>query len=102
MARGRPELSIREILKWADAFHAKYGFWPREGGQFQNIDGTLDEKWKNIDDALRRGLRSLPGGSSLARLLLEKRGVRNAWAMPRYTVKQILVWCDAYFKTHGR
>jgi hypothetical protein len=31
-----------------------------------------DEKWRNIDNALRYGLRGLPGGSSLAKLLAEK------------------------------
>ena len=32
--------------------------------------------------ALDLGLRGLPGGSSLAQLLAEKRGVRNMMALP--------------------
>ena len=39
-----------------------------------SVEGTLQEKWKNLDASLRRGYRGLPGGSSLALLLAERRG----------------------------
>jgi hypothetical protein len=41
------------------------------------IKDDLAETWRRVDNGLRYGLRGLPGGSSLARLLDEKRGVRN-------------------------
>jgi hypothetical protein len=52
------------------------------------------EVWANINQALREGLRSLPGGSSLALLIAEKRGVRNKASTPPLTVEQILGWAE--------
>src|SRR5205085_2453111 len=59
------------------------------------------EKWCNISQALYDGRRGLPGGSSLARLLAEHRGVRNRSALPPLTAEQILSWADAYRERHG-
>ncbi len=59
------------------------------------------EKWRNIDAALRYGLRGLPGGSSLARLLAEHRGVRNLMQLPPLTEEQILAWADAHYQRTG-
>jgi hypothetical protein len=60
------------------------------------------DNWRNIDNALRLGMRGLPGGSSLARLLDEKRGVRNKQNLPRLTVETVLHWADAYHALWGR
>jgi hypothetical protein len=49
----KPELSVPPILIRADAFHVRYGFWPKEGALPQTIGGALNEKWRNVDDALR-------------------------------------------------
>jgi hypothetical protein len=66
---------------------ARTGDWPhRESGQ---IPGSLGEKWRRVDNALVYGLRGLPGGSSLAQLLAERRGVRNIRRLPRLTEEQI-------------
>jgi len=69
-----PKLSIAQILTWADAHHRAKGSWPT------SESGTLldapDEKWRNIQNALVLGLRGLPGGSSLAKLLGDKRNVK--------------------------
>jgi hypothetical protein len=46
--------------------------------------------------ALRLGLRGLPGGSSLARLLDEQRRVRNVKNLPPLTEEQILAWADEH------
>lgn len=95
-----PDLTIKQILKWVDAHHKKTGGWPiRDSG---DVLGTSDEKWSNIEAALYQGLRSLPGGSSLAQLLAEKRGVPNRLALPKLTVKQILKWADAHHKRTGQ
>jgi hypothetical protein len=96
----RPELSVSQILAWADAFHQRAGRWPNlYSGRIVGADG---DNWRRIDNALRLGLRGLAGGSSLARLLAEQRGVRNATNLPRLTIKQILACADAYHRRTGR
>ncbi|MBI3467882.1 MAG: hypothetical protein HY000_33155 [Planctomycetes bacterium] len=97
---GIPELSERQILAWADAFHARRRKWPvRTSGRIHEAPG---ETWVAIDIALRRGRRGLPGGSSLARLLAAKRRVPNKSAQPRYSLRQILAWADAYHDRMGK
>jgi hypothetical protein len=100
--RRKPELAESQILAWADAFHERSGKWPKQDTLPQRIAGSLGEKWSNVDDAMRRGLRGQPGGSSLARLLEEHRGVRNIANLPPLTVRQILAWADAYRERTGR
>ena len=63
------DLTIKQILKWADAHHKKTGQWPKV--KSGSVPGTLGERWNAIDIALTRGLRGLPNGSSLAKLLSE-------------------------------
>ena len=72
----RGDLTVEQILAWADAHHAAHGEWP-EGGvlcKLMAVDGVPGESWKAIDRALAMGLRGLPGKSSLALLLAEHRG----------------------------
>jgi hypothetical protein len=95
-----PELSIAQILAWADAHHERTGKWPKKESSGR-IAGSLGEKWLNVDMALRKGLRGLPSGSSLARLLNEGRGVRNQSALPRLSRKQIIAWADAHHQRTG-
>ena len=74
-AAPRP-LTEEQILAWADDHHEHTKSWP--GPYFGPIQLAPDDTWKGIDHALRLGLmRGLSGGSSIARLLAEKRGVRN-------------------------
>src|SRR5262249_39409656 len=47
------------------------------------------------------GLRSLPPGSSLPRLLAHHRGVRNRKGLPPFTEEQILQWADAFHERTG-
>lgn len=64
--RDLPRLTRREILRWAREHFARHGCWPTsKSGAVPGIPET----WARIDDALRRGFRGLPGGSSLSRLL---------------------------------
>jgi hypothetical protein len=95
----RPTLYISQILRWADAYHKRTGSWPNLN--CGRIAGTLDETWRRIDSALRIGLRGLPGGSSLARLLAERRGVRNLSCLPRLSINQILAWADRHHRLTG-
>jgi hypothetical protein len=96
----RPTLTVGRILAWADAYHETTGQWPtRHSGP---IRGVYGESWSGLDDDLRVGRRGLPGGSTLARLLAEQRGLRNAHTIPRLTVEQILAWADAHRAAFGR
>src|SRR5437870_1611020 len=95
----RTILYIAHILAWADAHCKRSGCWPNLNSG--RISGTLDETWRRVDSALRIGLRGLRGGSSLARLLAEQRGVRNRSCLPRLTIKQILAWADEHYGRTG-
>ncbi|MBI3822620.1 MAG: hypothetical protein HY289_08070 [Planctomycetes bacterium] len=96
----RPLLYIAQILEWADAHHRRTGRWPtHESGR---IPGTFDEKWRAIDENLRRGQRGLRPGSSISRLLAAYRGHRNRKALPRLKIRIILLWVDAYHHRTGQ
>ncbi len=100
--KGLPRLTTRKILALADSFFAEHRKWPAVDSEPQLIPGTNGDKWIGVDDALRRGLRGLPGASSLARVLSKHRGFRNIADLPPLTLARILDWADAYFKGHGR
>jgi hypothetical protein len=89
-----PPLTEDQILAWADAHRERTGMWPsRKSG---NVLSAPDEKWQNIDAALRQGQRDLPGDSSLPKMLAEHRGVRNAGNPPELTEIQIFTWAVAH------
>ncbi len=94
-----PKLSVSRILDWADRHRARTGHWPIE------TSGTVvdapENTWSSINAALVRGSRGLPGGTSLARLLMEKRGKRVRTLAPRLTLKQILQWVDRHHRRTG-
>jgi len=96
----RPPLSVELILQWADAYHDRTDQWP------EVLSGPIDEApentWRPVNQALSKGLRTLPGDSSLARLLAEHRGVRNPKKLPALTVEQILVWAVAHHARTGQ
>jgi hypothetical protein len=74
----RRAMSIPEILDWADAYHARYHKWPKKDSGV--IADCREETWKYVDTALRNGYRGLPGGSSLAALLHQRRGIQNGFS----------------------
>jgi hypothetical protein len=94
-----PLLEIEQILAWADAYYARTGAWPRRQSGF--IPEAARETWSNVDQALYKGIRGLPGGSSLARLLAMHRQVRNLAALPPLTIEQILAWADLWHQRTG-
>jgi len=95
-----PDLTIQQILDWVDKHHEHTGKWPsRNSGTIVRTNG---EKWANIDATLKIGGRGLEGGSSLARLLRETRGVRNTRELPDLTPETILAWADAHYARTGR
>jgi hypothetical protein len=95
-----PRLSHKQILAWADAHHARTGDWPHvSSGTVTDAPG---ERWDGIDNALRQGHRGLAGGSSLRRLLVKKRGVRDPLHLPALPVEQRLQWADLHFQRTGQ
>ncbi len=94
-----PRLRILEILKWADDHFESKMDWPNVSSG--EITGTDGETWKNIDGSLRVGNRGLPGGSSLATLLSEERGLRHNFNRPCLTPEEILKWADAHHSRTG-
>lgn len=93
-------LTIGRILHWADAHRRRTGRWPKvDSGP---VGGAAGETWRAVNAALGLGLRGLPGGSSLTKLLMERRGLRSCGYRPPLTVGQILAWADAYQARHGR
>jgi hypothetical protein len=65
---GLPRLEIPLIVQWAKAHREQFGRWPHEkSGGVQMVPG---ETWKGINTALSKGLRGLPGGTTLYQVLL--------------------------------
>jgi hypothetical protein len=94
----KPDLSLEQILGWVDAFHERTGRWPNKDSGA--IEGS-SETWIAIDYCLRSGMRAPFGGSSLARLLCDQRGVRNIGNLPPLTTDQILKWADSHHERTG-
>jgi len=93
-------LTLGNILAWADAHHRRTGAWPKtKSGPVR--EAPL-ENWSAINSALGQGTRGLSGGSSLAKLLADRRGARNPKDLPKLTVKQILSWANRHFERTGR
>jgi hypothetical protein len=93
------QLSIAQILIWADSHHERTGHWPKPTcGAIPDAPG---ETWDNVQNALFSGLRGLPGGLTLAQVLQAERGVRNIRALPGLTEEQILAWAEAYYRQTG-
>ncbi len=99
-AKCLPPLTVTRILAWADEHHQRTGQWPN--GRSGAVTGTVGETWLLIDNALKGGWCGLAGGSSLARLFAEHRGVRNRSNLPPLTVAEILDWADAHHERNGR
>src|SRR5260370_20843598 len=95
----RIKLTLARILAWADAHIRRTGAWPKvRSGPVIEAAGV---SWLSVEQALRRGLPGLPGRSSLAQLLAERRGVRNRARLAPFTDEQILAWADAHFRRTG-
>src|SRR5262249_34407279 len=95
----RRPLTIEEILAWASAHREATGTWPTKSSG--GVVGTMFETWLGVEQALREGLRGLPGQSSLARLLAERYGVRNPKDLTPLTEAHILQWADEHQRRTG-
>jgi hypothetical protein len=66
------QLTIEQILAWADAHRQRTGRWPvLTSGALPDEPGLT---WYHIHDALRKGYRGVGPGLSLKVLLVEHRG----------------------------
>ena len=93
-------LTLTQILRWADAHHARTGRWPTTySGPVSEAPG---ENWNTLDVLLRNGGRGLAGGSSLICLLAEARGAHHHLHPVQLSVAQILAWADQYQRRTGR
>jgi hypothetical protein len=95
-----PPLTEAQILAWADSHKERTGHWPKVTSGA--IAGAPGETWRAIEDALRHALRGLPGGSSLAKLLLQRRGVRSIVSLPRLKLRDIRRWARAHRERSGK
>lgn len=70
-----PDLTIKQILMWADAHCRRTGTWPNwKSGPIKDAPG---ESWMCVNAALRNGGRGMVGGSSLGLLLAARRRLRT-------------------------
>ncbi len=93
-----PRLTVKQVLALVDAHRKRTGVWP--GIDSGKVGGEPGETWLAIDNALHKGQRGFPGGSTLMQFLSQHRGRRNLHGLPPLTEKQILAWADAYLKRH--
>lgn len=99
-SKALPPLTEADILAWADEHVARTGKWPRvRSGPVVAAPG---ETWLGVDSALWKGLRGLPGGDTLARLLERGRGVPNRLDPPDLSEAAIRAWAEAYRLRTGR
>jgi hypothetical protein len=70
-----PPLTVRNILRWADAYCRRTGRWPvaRSGPVVESPDDT----WAAVEGALQHGTRGLLGGDSIAMLLNRERRAKR-------------------------
>ncbi len=99
IGRYPPNLTEEQVLAWADACFAVRGKWPTK--RSGPIPGTR-ETWRRVTDAMDAGCRGFRRGSSLAKLLSQRCGVRNIKSLPPLKEKQILSWADAHFAAQGK
>ena len=98
--RLKPELTIAQVLAWADAYHERTGRWPH--ALVGPVHEQPSETWNGIQSALIGGFRGFRGGTTLAQVLLKHRGARNPSDLPRLTIGKVLAWADAHHKRTGR
>jgi hypothetical protein len=90
-----PELTIEQILAWADTHHAAHGRWPTH--KSGRVFGAPDESWGGINWAVLEGHRGLPGGTTLSQLLAEHRPTK----LPDLTLDTVRAWAAAHQKATG-
>ncbi len=96
-----PALTEEVVAALADVHRWWTGEWPTRHSGPVLASPVPGETWARINHALVTGCRGLPGGSSLARVLAARRGVRNRKALPRLTEGGILDWAEDHHERKG-
>ena len=96
----KPEFTVEQVLAWVDLHYERHGRYPYDTDG--PIEGAEGETWGAVENALRQGLRGLPGKSSLYKLLNESRGMgRKGRTNPPLTADLVLSWADTHLAIHG-
>jgi hypothetical protein len=95
-----PLPSVAEVLGWADAYHARTGRWPTCNAE--PIPECPGRTWKVVSDALSTGACGVPRGTTLPKLLAERRGLERHRHRPDLTLRQVVAWMTAYRERTGR
>jgi len=99
--KGLPRLTVRQVLAWADAHHARTGEWPTHASG-PIPDAPFADTWAKIAGALSKPLRGIRTRTSLPKILEKHRRVRNRKHLALLSVKQILAWVVAFWARTGR
>jgi hypothetical protein len=71
----KPHLSIEQIRAWADAHHAATGEWPTPYSG--RVAAAPEHTWGGLQSVLHLGLRGLPAGMTLHKLLADRKRPRS-------------------------
>lgn len=100
--RGAPQptrrLTVEAILDWADGHRERMGRWP---SSYSGETPQAGLTWRQIDRALRRGSCGLPAGSSLACLLVARRGKARK-PSGQLTVEEVVGWAESHRQRTGQ
>jgi hypothetical protein len=99
-AEQRKRLTLEQIWAWGKAHRAATGAWPRS--RSGAVAGVPGETWVNINFALYRGLRGLPGGMSLAQLFGRVPHCPMTRGCTPFRIREILAWADAHHAATGQ
>ena len=95
-----PPLTVGQITTWAEIHKATTGNWPT--AHSGKIYDTSGETWAAVHSALAGGLRGLPGGDSLARLLARECGRRNPADTSPLSLTVIRRWVVQHHEQTGK
>ncbi len=93
-------LTADQIFRWAKSHFRRTGRWPQASDGA--ILGAVATTWGSINNALARGCRGLPDGSSLKEFLVDRHAVgpeRRRWRSV-LTLEQIWEWAQAFHRKH--
>jgi hypothetical protein len=93
-------LTVAQVLAWADEHRRRTGAWPSTSSG--PVSEASTETWRGIDQALRLGLRGLPPGDTLRRLLRRARGAGDRRLRPSLSEAQIIAWAQSHYARTGR
>ena len=92
-------LNVAQLRQWAEAHRKRTGAWPKvKSGAITDAPG---ETWSGVNAALSVGMRGLPGGDSLAKLLARECGKRNIADVPALTMAKIRMWVRQHHAATG-